>query len=275
MPRILYDLRDDHQKKLFQRRLGEDFVTENDPGQAEIVITDSDRSARRMAEAGKFVIGCREIDEGFLDGASLVITSSEDLGPQELSASFNRFLGKPAEILRTERLIIRESSPEDYQALRSMSEEAAGKKIVSVIPEDGYEDYLAYIRTAYRFFGFGLWTVVLKESGKIIGRCGLMPEADEISPDGRIEIGYLISEKDRCRGYAWEACSAILDYAFFRLECPGVYARIDPSNVPSLRLAEKLGLRSSDVRTDGGKLVLLKKEIRDHVKVQDPQQKAL
>ena len=103
------------------------------------------------------------------------------------------------------------------------------------------EKYLAYIHTVYSVFGFGLCSVVLKKTGEVIGWCGLQPVGDEDSPLGRIELGYLIDQDYRRQGYAFEACRAILDFAFSRLELDEVYAVIDEKNEASLRLAEKLG----------------------------------
>ncbi len=151
---------------------------------------------------------------------------------------------------------------------------------VSPDEDEELEKYLAYIHTVYSVFGFGLWTVELKDAeagvsgaivseagvsgaivseagtsgaiasgtgvseagvSKIIGRCGLQPIADEDSPLGRIELGYLIDRQYRGRGYGYEACRAILEFAFERLELDEVYAVIDENNLPSLKLAQKLG----------------------------------
>ncbi len=138
-------------------------------------------------------------------------------------------------------------------------EQSGGRKHVRTVKDDisldedeELEKYLAYIHTVYSVFGFGLWTVELKGTkgtegaGEIIGRCGLQPVADENSLLGRIELGYLIDRCYRRCGYAFEACRAILDYAFNRLEIEEVYALIDEENVPSRNLAEKLGFRQKE-----------------------------
>ena len=165
-------------------------------------------------------------------------------------------------VLETDRLIIRESSGRDFSRIYSMmlsetSENESGSfgsdnpgaRPVGAIRDDVSEDeneelekYLAYIHTVYSVFGFGLWTVCLKEDPScIIGRCGLQPIADDNSPLGRIELGYLIDERWRGQGYASEACSAIVQYAFERLGIEEVYAQIPADNRPSVCLAQKLG----------------------------------
>ena len=120
---------------------------------------------------------------------------------------------------------------------------SAGMFGVSAEEDEELEKYLAYIHTVYSVFGFGLCSVVLKKTGEVIGWCGLQPIGDEDSPLGRIELGYLIDQDYRRQGYACEACRAILDFAFNRLELDEVYAVIDEKNEASLRLARKLGFR--------------------------------
>ena len=90
-------------------------------------------------------------------------------------------------------------------------------------------------------------------SGKIVGRCGLSPipslgGQSENAPELRktqqeegIELGYLIGRVFQGKGYAFEACTAILRFAREQLGCKRVSAVIHRENIPSLRLAKKLG----------------------------------
>ncbi len=148
-------------------------------------------------------------------------------------------------IAQTDRLIIRESSGRDFSRIYCMMRSAGEEEISEPVPEDeneALEIYLSYIHTVYSVFGFGLWTVCLKEDPScIIGRCGLEPCADENSPLGRIELGYLIDAPYRRKGYALEACRAILELAFGALGIEEVCARIHPDNKASAALARRLG----------------------------------
>lgn len=169
-------------------------------------------------------------------------------------------------VLETDRLIIRESSGQDFSRIYCMmlsesrrdernesgggvSDSSADTPAVRSIGDEVSEDeneelekYLAYIHTVYSVFGFGLWTVCLEEDPScIIGRCGLQPIADGNSPLGRIELGYLIDERWRGKGYAYEACSAIVQYGMEKLELEEICATIPPCNRPSVSLARKLG----------------------------------
>ena len=147
--------------------------------------------------------------------------------------------------IHTDRLTIRESSGRDFSRIYAMLlSEAAGASMVYDVTRDEDEElekFLAYIHTVYSVFGFGLWSVVLNDGGEVIGWCGLQPIGDETSPLGRIELGYLIDRDYRGKGFGYEACRAILDLAFGKLELEEVFARIAEGNVPSVRLARSLG----------------------------------
>lgn len=94
---------------------------------------------------------------------------------------------------------------------------------------------------------YTLWPVVEKSSGEVIGDCGLL----EKEQDGRkdIELVYVIGSAHQRRGFGFEAASAIRDYAFRRLGLERLVALIEPSNVPSQRLAEKLGFTAGRMVT--------------------------
>ena len=103
----------------------------------------------------------------------------------------------------------------------------------------------------YRTWGFGKWAVVERGSGDVIGYCGLARINDRVLP-GEVEIGYRLARAHWGKGYATEAARAVVAHAFGTLELPRVIAVIDPENVPSLRVAEKLGMRYvRDVMMEG------------------------
>jgi RimJ/RimL family protein N-acetyltransferase len=82
------------------------------------------------------------------------------------------------------------------------------------------------------------FAVELKETGQLIGDCGLKTEKD-----GRqAEIGFTLSREHQGIGYASEAVSRLLDYAFANLGLHRVVAIVDQENAPSVALLERLGL---------------------------------
>ena len=97
-----------------------------------------------------------------------------------------------------------------------------------------------------RKFGFGLWAVEKKETGEVIGQCGLtwQPVPESIDISGRIlEIGYLFQRSQWGKGYATEAAAACREYAFQVLKAPKVSSIIRENNHASRNVAERNGLK--------------------------------
>ncbi len=87
--------------------------------------------------------------------------------------------------------------------------------------------------------GWVQFTVEASERGEIVGDVGLSP--DETEP-GVIKVGYTMSPAHQGNGYATEAIGALVDYAFEVLEADVVRAFASAENVPSTRVAEKVGM---------------------------------
>ena len=164
-----------------------------------------------------------------------------DLDTAFLERDRLRKAGRPVEIARTDRLLLRETILSDVPKLYEMGGASGSKAYLRPVQptlEKELEVMEAYIRFAYAFYDFGLWTVLERESGEIVGRAGLF--LSELLPEG-VELGYLIRKDRRQRGYAWECCQAILAYASKVLEMETVHVLTDRNNEPSIRLARKLG----------------------------------
>ena len=105
------------------------------------------------------------------------------------------------------------------------------------------DEALAWIewnRGLYRERGFGLWIVSLRETGEFVGDCGLTTQMVGDTLD--VEVGYHVRPGLQGRGYATEAAAACRDHARDTLGITRLIAIIDPANVPSQRVAEKVGL---------------------------------
>ena len=83
------------------------------------------------------------------------------------------------------------------------------------------------------------FAAVLKETGELIGDCGLKTEEDA----RQAEIGVTFAREHQGKGYAYEAVSRLLDYAFGDLGVHRVVAIADRQNAPSVALLERLGMR--------------------------------
>ena len=99
--------------------------------------------------------------------------------------------------------------------------------------------WLNYFLTGWENYGFGWWAVVLKESGELIGHCGL--QFIHVTPE--VEVIYGLATAYWRKGLASEAARACLRYGFEQLRLDRIYALADPGNVGSHRVMERVGLR--------------------------------
>ncbi|KLD65992.1 GNAT family N-acetyltransferase [Dyella japonica] len=96
---------------------------------------------------------------------------------------------------------------------------------------------LAMLIGHWQLRGYGMWALELKDTGEFIGRAGLMrPEG---WPD--LELGWMLKPEFRHHGYATEAGSAILEFAWHALGSPRVISLVKIGNEASDRVAERLG----------------------------------
>ena len=144
--------------------------------------------------------------------------------------------------LETERLILREMTNADFDALYAV---LADSDIMQHYPytfdEKRVRGWIDKNIERYAVFGFGLWAVCLKETGEMIGDCGLTMQLI----DGKIkpEIGYHIRKDQQRRGYASEAARAVRDWTFKNTPFNAVYSYMKEANLPSCRTAIAYGCR--------------------------------
>lgn len=212
-----------------------------------LYLTDDAGTARGLREAGEAVLiylhpGNRDQDfSGFL----FAVEDPEDLEPEYIERAYRRLKGLPWNILRTARCLIRETIPEDVESFYQIySHPAITEYMEGLYPEVEEErQYVRdYIEKVYTFFGFGVWTVIERESGAVIGRAGFSYREGFDEP----ELGFIIGVPWQRRGYAEEVCRAVLAYGWSALEFRQVQALVEPENIPSVRLCEKLGFRKAE-----------------------------
>lgn len=88
-------------------------------------------------------------------------------------------------------------------------------------------------------FGFSLWVVEDPSTGAIIGDCGLK----QLEEGPEIEVGYRFAKSHWGRGYASEAAAASVRYGFGTLGLARIVAVVEPPNVASRKVLEKIGLK--------------------------------
>lgn len=144
-------------------------------------------------------------------------------------------------ILQTNRLTLRKMIPYDYDALcRTLQDEEAMYAYEHAFSDQEVQQWLNRQLQRYRDYGFGLWAVILKETGEMIGQCGLTMQ----DCGGRevMEIGYLFERAYWHCGYATEAALACKEYAFETLGVSEVFSIIRDNNFASQKVARRNGM---------------------------------
>ena len=100
--------------------------------------------------------------------------------------------------------------------------------------------WIDWNRRLYRTRGYGLWLLATAD-GEFVGDCGLTPQV--VDGVTELEVGYHVLPALQGRGYATEAAAACRDFARTILGAGRLIAIIHPDNLPSQRVAEKIGLR--------------------------------
>jgi RimJ/RimL family protein N-acetyltransferase len=141
----------------------------------------------------------------------------------------------------TQRLAFRQMTTDDLDDMTAL---LGDPDVMRYYPRPKDRDEaLAWIdwnQRLYRQEGFGLWLITLRATGEFVGDCGLTPQ--EIDGTIDVEVGYHVRADLQGHGYATEAATACRDYARDALGTKRLIATIDPSNEPSQRVAEKIGL---------------------------------
>ena len=108
-------------------------------------------------------------------GVDMIVEGFEEVDANFLEKLYQRYHHLPWVIAETERCVIKELSLEDLDELFALYEdECIYKYKENLYPyEEELEFQRAYINNMYRFFGYGMWLVFCKETGKLIGRAGL------------------------------------------------------------------------------------------------------
>ena len=150
---------------------------------------------------------------------------------------------------KTERLYLREMTEADFDALyRVLADSGIMQHYPYTFDEARVKGWIVKNIERYRIFGFGLWAVCLKETGEMIGDCGLTMQRihGQIKP----EIGYRIRKDRQRQGYAKEAAIAVRDWTFRHTPFNTVYSNMKATNTPSCKTAMAYGCRQVDAFKD-------------------------
>lgn len=146
--------------------------------------------------------------------------------------------------IETPRLLLREFTVADTPALaaiegdadvvRYLAFDARSPDVVRQKIDESIRDRAASPRSTFDL------AVMLRTADAFIGRCGFAVRRPE---HREAEIWWVFSPSARGQGYATEAATALLDFAFGAVGCHRVFADCDPRNLPSCALARRLGMK--------------------------------
>jgi len=180
------------------------------------------------------------VDPSQFPEALYCIDSLKDMTDEAFMRMYERAEGIPWTVFETERCYVREITTEDVLRLYEIYSDKETKRYI----EDLYDDYEKevqftkdYILNQYRFYEYGLWIVILKETGEVIGRAGIFDRENQENT----EIGFVFDKKYWGKGIATEILTAISDYARKEFGIETLVAHVMNGNLRSKALLTKLG----------------------------------
>jgi RimJ/RimL family protein N-acetyltransferase len=166
-----------------------------------------------------------------------------------------------APVLHTERLTLRGHRGEDFEDYLALLSDPVVMRFISPTPptrEQAWARLLRYPGT-WALFGFGMWIILDRASGRFLGEVGFLASKRDMHPatDGTLETGWLLAADAQGRGLATEAVGAAVAWAEKSFPAMRMTCIIDPANAPSLRVAARFGFRDFARADYHGKPVIL------------------
>lgn len=145
-------------------------------------------------------------------------------------------------ILETERLYLREFRLSDVERMSKIHLEEDTMRYIGkggIRNTDQTKRGIEYFIKNQKENGFTIWALIEKESGILIGHCGL----EYLQDRSDIELCYLLSKDYWGKGYATEISKATLKYGFEKLNLKRIVAMTYPENLPSINVIKKTGMK--------------------------------
>ncbi|WP_312561088.1 GNAT family N-acetyltransferase [Anaerospora sp.] len=145
-------------------------------------------------------------------------------------------------VFESKRLLFRKIVKSDFQNLCSVLQD---KEVMyaweHAFTDEEVNNWIDKNLERYSNEGYSYFAVIEKDTDHFIGVMG--PLIEQMEDGEQIGIGYILNKQYWGKGYAVEGARASLDYAFQYLKADKVIAHIRPNNLPSRKVAEKLGMK--------------------------------
>jgi RimJ/RimL family protein N-acetyltransferase len=161
-------------------------------------------------------------------------------------------------ILETNRLLLRRLVPSDLNELFALYSDP---EIRRYFPEgtltlEQTRDELEWFLNGHPDHPeLGLWATIHKETGRFIGRCGLLPWM--IEQHFEVEVAYLLEKSFWRQGLGTEAARGVLEYGFNQLQLPRLICLMLKENQASRKVAKNIGMKlEKEIATEFGPALL-------------------
>lgn len=144
----------------------------------------------------------------------------------------------------TPRLILREMKRGDEAAILAIFADDYARRYPEMTDEAGATEWIERNLARYQRDGFGLWAMLDRSSGTLIGDCGVTWQ--DVGGSRTLEIGYHVAPAWRGRGLALEAARAAMAFGFYVTDEAEIGSIVAPDNTSSASVARRL---HRDVRT--------------------------
>ncbi len=150
-------------------------------------------------------------------------------------------------IIETERLIIREIQPTDFDEMFELHADPEVHRYLgnkTITDQEKLMEAMESLRQQYIDFGVGRWAMIDKKTKEFIGWTGLEYVTKEVNNHKNFyDLGYRLIKRFWGQGFATESAFASVDYAFDKLNATEIYAMADIENKGSNKILKKVGLK--------------------------------
>ncbi len=145
-------------------------------------------------------------------------------------------------IAETERLFLRTILRNDVAALAEIFTDAEAMRYIAEAKDiDSIKEWISLVQKSYEHYGYGPWAVINKSTHQFLGYCGLYLQED-VNGNDEVEILYGLTRKNWEKGFATEAAKAVYELGSGKFNLKRFVSLIDPDNVRSINVAEKIGM---------------------------------
>ena len=146
---------------------------------------------------------------------------------------------EPDAPIETERLLLRPFRESDAEAFFKCCQNPNIGNNAGWKPHGSLEESQEILRSVF-ISQSGIWAIILKEDGRLIGSVGIIPDSKRENPQARM-LGYWLDESHWGKGYMTEAVQSVLDYGFNTLQLSLITANCYPHNERSQQVLKRHG----------------------------------